>query len=63
MNEVDSLRRIVKSVLLWAKTPGNHGGNPYMYDFVKLSCGWEDQFGKNSLELKRTFLTPRQEEI
>ena len=26
-----------KAVLLWAKTPGNHGGNPYCHEFVKLA--------------------------
>lgn len=24
-------------VLEWAKTPGNHGGNPYTMEFVKLA--------------------------
>ena len=23
-------------VSLWAKTPGNHGGNPYCHDFMTL---------------------------
>lgn len=25
----------LRAVLLWARTPGNHGGNPYMHGFVK----------------------------
>jgi hypothetical protein len=24
-----------QAVLEWARTPGNHGGNPYCHDFVK----------------------------
>ena len=27
---------LVEAVLLWAKTPGNHGGNPYGHSFMKL---------------------------
>lgn len=27
---------LVESILLWAKTPGNHGGNPYGHSFMKL---------------------------
>lgn len=23
-----------KAVTLWAKTPGDHAGNPYLHDFV-----------------------------
>ena len=31
-------RNACKSVMDWAKTPGNHGGvNPYMLDFVKTA--------------------------
>jgi hypothetical protein len=26
-----------RAVLLWAKTPGNHGGNPYSKPFVKAA--------------------------
>lgn len=26
-----------EAALLWAKTPGNHGGNPYKHDFVVMA--------------------------
>lgn len=26
-----------EAVLTWARTPGNHGGNPYAHEFVKLA--------------------------
>ena len=26
-----------EAAMLWAKTPGNHGGNPYMHNFIKLA--------------------------
>ncbi len=32
-----SVDRLADAVLEWARTPGNHGGNPYMEDFVKLA--------------------------
>ena len=44
MNELTKLRYIAEMVLLWAKTPGNHGGNPYTKEFVRLSCQWEEEF-------------------
>jgi len=28
---------LVAAVLLWAKTPGDHGGNPYFQDFVRIA--------------------------
>jgi hypothetical protein len=28
---------LAKAVLVWARLPGNHGGNPYTKDFVKLA--------------------------
>jgi hypothetical protein len=28
---------LVAAVLLWAKTPGNHDGNPYFQDFVRIA--------------------------
>jgi len=28
---------LVAAVLLWAKTPGDHGGNPYFQDFVHIA--------------------------
>ena len=31
------LREVAEAVVEWAKTPGNHGGNPYCHDFVKLA--------------------------
>lgn len=27
---------LIEAILLWAKTPQNHGGNPYGHDFMKL---------------------------
>ena len=30
-------RNLVDEVLLWAKTPGNHGGNPYLHGFVQTA--------------------------
>lgn len=35
VNSHDELVEACKEVLLWAKTPGNHGGNPYCMEFVK----------------------------
>ena len=29
--------RACEAVLVWAKTPGNHGGNPYTKEFVELA--------------------------
>lgn len=29
--------QLIKAILDWAKTPGNHGGNPYTKDFVILA--------------------------
>ena len=26
------------AVLEWARTPGNHGGNPYGHEFVKMAA-------------------------
>lgn len=34
-SELALLRSLRDAVLKWASTPGNHGGNPYMKDFVK----------------------------
>lgn len=33
----NSEQSLKDAVLEWAKTPGNHGGNPYMHDFVKIA--------------------------
>jgi len=33
---------LVEAILLWAKTPGNHGGNPYCHSFMKL-VPWKDR--------------------
>lgn len=32
-----SVETLADAVLEWAKTPGLHGGNPYMHDFVRLA--------------------------
>lgn len=32
----DKLLAACEAVLLWAKTPGNHGGNPYQHAFMRL---------------------------
>lgn len=29
-------KELAEAILLWAKTPQNHGGNPYGHDFMKL---------------------------
>jgi hypothetical protein len=34
-NTENLLIDLVRAVLLWAKTPGNHGGNPYRKEFVR----------------------------
>lgn len=33
---------LIEAILLWAKTPGNHGGNPYCHSFMKL-VPWEEE--------------------
>ena len=33
--EARELREAAKAVILWAETPGDHGGNPYCKDFVQ----------------------------
>lgn len=33
----ETLRALILSVLDWAKTSGDHGGNPYTKDFVILA--------------------------
>jgi hypothetical protein len=33
----ESKHALAKAVLEWAKTPGDHGGNPYCKPFVKLA--------------------------
>jgi hypothetical protein len=33
----DFAASLTTAVLDWAKTPGDHGGNPYVKDFVKLA--------------------------
>ena len=33
---------LVEAILLWAKTPQNHGGNPYCHSFMK-QVPWEDE--------------------
>ena len=37
-NEVNELAfKACEAVMKWAKTPGDHGGNPYFKEFVKLA--------------------------
>jgi hypothetical protein len=31
------LLKACEAAMTWAKTPGNHGGNPYCHDFIKLA--------------------------
>ena len=31
------LIEVVDTIIDWARTPGDHGGNPYSYNFVKLA--------------------------
>ncbi len=35
INAGDSTRAACEAVIEWAKTPGNHGGNPYCLEFVQ----------------------------
>lgn len=35
--KADLLELLADSVLEWARTPGDHGGNPYFRDFVRLA--------------------------
>ncbi len=37
LKEDGTAEKLVKAVLDWARTPGNHGGNPYSHNFVKLA--------------------------
>ena len=34
MNHKDDLYALCRMIADWAKTPGNHGGNPYGHTFV-----------------------------
>ena len=44
-----STLELAGAVLDWARTPGNHGGNPYCYDFVKLAHqAWWEVGGTNT---------------
>lgn len=36
---------LAREVLDWAKTPGNHGGNPYAHKFVQMA---EEMVSKNN---------------
>ncbi len=33
----DAARELAEAVLLWASTPGDHGGNPYLKPFVQIA--------------------------
>lgn len=33
---------LIEEILLWAATPGNHGGNPYGHSFMKL-VPWKER--------------------
>ena len=35
LDEHDAMFKVVIAVLEWARTPGDHGGNPYMHQFVR----------------------------
>lgn len=37
ISAVPDFIKACESVVLWAKTSGNHGGNPYCKEFVKLA--------------------------
>jgi len=34
---IEDFRKAAESVIEWARTPGEHGGNPYLHEFVKLA--------------------------
>jgi hypothetical protein len=34
---MSDLTTLIHAVLLWAETPGPHGGNPYGHEFVKVA--------------------------
>jgi len=38
-----ALEDIVSAIILWAKTPCDHSGNPYTYEFVKLASEWQEK--------------------
>lgn len=40
---VPEMLATVRAVLAWAKAPGNHGGNPYGHEFVKLAQAAADR--------------------
>lgn len=54
MDELTMLRNIAEMVLLWAKSPGDHGGNPYTKEFVRLVWQWEKGFPLNNSSTFRT---------
>jgi hypothetical protein len=35
--QIDLDLAVARAVVEWAKTPGNHGGNPYQHEFVRLA--------------------------
>lgn len=37
IREVGMVEDLARAVVKWAATPGNHGGNPYMLEMVKLA--------------------------
>lgn len=39
---IQDMEELVSEVLWWAKSPGDHGGNPYIKDFVKLAVKIEE---------------------
>jgi len=47
----NALKELAQSVLDWAKTPGNHGGNPYTKDFVILAERALEHLDQEDVEL------------
>ena len=35
--QAEALAELADAVMLWATTPGDHGGNPYAKEFVRLA--------------------------
>ena len=41
--EIEELEAIARAVVEWAKTPQDHGGNPYRHKFCRMAVSWLDR--------------------
>jgi hypothetical protein len=39
------LRMLCEAVLVWAETPGDHGGNPYCHEHVQWARNLMEKYG------------------